>query len=114
MLAGGQPPGEATFDAAGYNSGAGIYQWKSGALGPGWTGQETRVVCKDADRWLRQEGWTKPGQLSEWNPGCRGYDTSYNEWYNLDSSAYHFKANSTPVDPGSVDPWLSGVGGGIY
>ena len=114
MLAGGHPPGEPTFDAAGYNSGSGIYQWTGNSLGYGLSGQTTRSICKDYDQYLRQQGWTKPGQLSEWNPGCRGHDVSYNEWYSLDDSPSPFKHNTTPVDVGSVEPWLSNVGGGIY
>ncbi|EKX37683.1 hypothetical protein GUITHDRAFT_116160 [Guillardia theta CCMP2712] len=112
-LANGDPPGEPQFNAAGYNSGSGIYAWKGGAW-EDWSGQANRVYCKSWDKYFRQQGYVKPGELSQWDPTCRGFDVNYNEWHNLDDSASPFKSNTTPVDPGSVDSWLSNVGGGIY
>ena len=61
------------------------------------------------DKSLRQDGITKPGELFEYYPGCRGHDVAYNEWHSLDDSSYSFKHNTNPVDVGSVEPWLSNI-----
>jgi len=40
-------------------------------------------------------------------------DPSFNQWEDLDDSPVAFHTTA-PVDPMSVDSWLSKVGGGLY
>eukprot|EP00286_Rhodomonas_abbreviata_P024053 CAMPEP_0181303770 /NCGR_PEP_ID=MMETSP1101-20121128/8749_1 /TAXON_ID=46948 /ORGANISM="Rhodomonas abbreviata, Strain Caron Lab Isolate" /LENGTH=99 /DNA_ID=CAMNT_0023409393 /DNA_START=51 /DNA_END=350 /DNA_ORIENTATION=- len=43
-------------------------------------------------------------------------DVFYNQWDDADNlnTATHGWAVPTEVDPNSVDPWMSAIGGGIY
>ena len=77
----------------------------------GWSASSSdwKPACKGA-----LQAWqTTAGQLGEWNPSCRAFDVYYNELHDIDTSTHTWKA-TYDTDPGSVDGWLSAVGGGIY
>ena len=77
----------------------------------GWSASSSdwKPACKGA-----LQAWqTTAGQLGEWNPSCRAFDVYYNELHDIDTSTPTWKA-TYDTDPGSVDGWLSAVGGGIY
>ncbi|EKX31525.1 hypothetical protein GUITHDRAFT_122284 [Guillardia theta CCMP2712] len=93
--------GGAAFNAAGYNSGPGVYEWKAGGSGD-------KAFCK-----ANMSG--SPNDEIFWEyPVCRRYSTNFSEWDDLDSSIFNFKSITTPVDPSYVDDWLYNVGNGIY
>ena len=88
-----------------------FYVLKEFILQYGWTASSSdwKPACKGA-----LQAWqTTAGQLGEWNPSCRAFDVYYNELHDIDTSTPTWKA-TYDTDPGSVDGWLSAVGGGIY
>ncbi len=102
---GGAPPAP-SFDAAGYNTS--FYAWKSGGDGGGyWNGHRNRGYCNS---------YLANGGSSLNDTSCQTHDVYYNEWHDLealDASPISW-STTEPVDPTSVDPWLSNVGGGMY